>query len=538
MARAGVWGHEQNYTAKIRKPPTPQPELFSLEEEPGGGLPAPLSEVAGRQEKVVRHVLEDLGSVCPFVQILDLPVPHRMDHLAELLNLEEDVLDAGRLVDRFFQVPELVIEVPKISLDVIPLRALVPEPQLAEQLVEVPTIVSFSSLQRIMEQTVDIPVPQGGGGRVGVRSLQGFPGQSSSAYCGADFPAATAEQNVDIPVPRGDRTLLPASSSSVLPVTANQGVFRTFPQNKKSAELGSHSGSELLPESSPSTLAAQLKEEMEVLFAVPLELRTPAQRARLRELVIASSQARRRKRKKRRKKRTPRTSSLPGRARRRQRQWSACYAGFTGYNTPRVMFPSVDARPKMLCIMAGMHQEDSYVVFAGDDAPRAVPSRFHRCSSWTIYWPVLCNDRFSGPGAVLGLVLTCPLLCLTGEVGPDSSENRGIAAVAVLRRWLTSLLHAATSSCSSRAENSRYAQCKLCTFRGDPPGAVLGQVCYARCVQRQALVFQTVQKTCGGPGPDFLDKEVDMPAVVPHWCPGPASQKTVEVPLLHFFDKD
>ena len=53
MARARVWGHEQNYTAKVRKPPTPQPELFSLEEETGGGLPAPLSEVAGRQDKVV-----------------------------------------------------------------------------------------------------------------------------------------------------------------------------------------------------------------------------------------------------------------------------------------------------------------------------------------------------------------------------------------------------------------------------------------------------------------------------------------------------
>ena len=209
MARAGVWGHEQNYTAKVRKPPTPQPELFSLEEEPGDCLPAPLSEVAGRQEKVVRHVLEDLGSVCPFVQILDLPVPHRMDHLAELLNLEEDVLDAGRLVDRFFQVPELVIEVPKISLDVIPLRALVPEPQLAEQLVEVPTIVSFSSLQRIMEQTVDIPVP------------------------------------------RGDRTLLPASSSSVLPVTANEGVFRTFPQNKKKCGVGLALGVETSPRVEP-----------------------------------------------------------------------------------------------------------------------------------------------------------------------------------------------------------------------------------------------------------------------------------------------
>ena len=144
-----------------------------------------------------------------------------MDQLAELLNLEEDVLDAGRLVDRFFQVPELVIDVPKISLDVIPLRTLVPEPQLAEQLVEVPTIVSFSSLQRIMEQTVDIPVPQ------------------------------------------GDRTLHPASTSSVLPVTASQGVFRTFPQKKKSAELSSHSGSELPPHPSSSTETAQLEGSVE-----------------------------------------------------------------------------------------------------------------------------------------------------------------------------------------------------------------------------------------------------------------------------------
>ena len=36
-ARVGVWGHEQDYTAKNRKPPTPQLELFRLEEEPGGG---------------------------------------------------------------------------------------------------------------------------------------------------------------------------------------------------------------------------------------------------------------------------------------------------------------------------------------------------------------------------------------------------------------------------------------------------------------------------------------------------------------------
>ena len=39
-----------------------------------------------------------------------------------------------------------------------------------------------------------------------------------------------------------------------------KGVFRTFPQiKKKSAKLGSHSGSELLPESSPSTPAAHVE---------------------------------------------------------------------------------------------------------------------------------------------------------------------------------------------------------------------------------------------------------------------------------------
>ena len=103
--------------------------------------------------------MEDLGELAPSVQLLDLPVPHWMDHLAELLNLEEDVLDAGRLVDRFLQVPELVIEVPKISLDVIPLRTLVPEPLSADQLVEVPTVLTPTRIaEQSAEQIVDTPV--------------------------------------------------------------------------------------------------------------------------------------------------------------------------------------------------------------------------------------------------------------------------------------------------------------------------------------------------------------------------------------------
>ena len=48
-------------------------------------------------------------------------------------------------------------------VDDVPMRTLVREPQLAEQLVEVPTIVSWSLLQRTVEQNVDTPVVGGSG---------------------------------------------------------------------------------------------------------------------------------------------------------------------------------------------------------------------------------------------------------------------------------------------------------------------------------------------------------------------------------------
>ena len=73
----------------------------------------------------------------------------------------------------------------------VPLRTSVREPQLVEQLVVVPTIVSFSSVQRIAEQNVDMPVVGGSGTGGG---LSGFlPRQNYSM---------TAEQIVDNPVPR------------------------------------------------------------------------------------------------------------------------------------------------------------------------------------------------------------------------------------------------------------------------------------------------------------------------------------------------
>ena len=216
MARAGVWEHEQNYTAKVQKPPTPQPELFSLEEEPGGGLPAPLSEVAGRQEQVVWYVSEDLDSVCPFVLILDLPVPQMVG----------DVTDTLRILD--FPIAEQVIAVPTVSCSPCPSRSLVPEPQSAEQLVEVPTVLSPTRIAlRIAEQIVDTPVPRG-------RARGSLPGQISTvtSSSGKRISERTVEQIVDISSSGGG--LGQGSSSSAGPADEDfTGVFRTFLHEKK-----------------------------------------------------------------------------------------------------------------------------------------------------------------------------------------------------------------------------------------------------------------------------------------------------------------
>ena len=214
MARAGVWGHEQNYTAKIRKPPTPQPELFSLEEEPGGGLPAPLSEVAGRQDMAVRHVMDDLGSVCPFVQILDLLVPQTVDN----------VTDALRILDR--PMAEQVIDVPKISCSPCPSRSPIPEPQSAEQLVEVPTVLSPTRIAlQIAEQIVDTPVPRGRG--------QGFlPEQSLTAFSSSVDWSRTLTFLLVLALDRGLPHLLVLQKRILL------WFFHTFPHGKKCGVSG------------------------------------------------------------------------------------------------------------------------------------------------------------------------------------------------------------------------------------------------------------------------------------------------------------
>ena len=167
----------------------------------------------------MRHVVEDLGSVCPVVQILDLPVPQTVDY----------VTDVMRMLDR--PMAEQVIEVPTISCSPCPSRSPIPEPQMAEQLVEVPTVLSPTrTALRIAEQIVDTPVPQGRGKRRG----QGFlPGQSSTAVSSAKrISERTVEQIVDIPSSGGG--LAHESSSSAGPADEDfTGFFALFLMEKK-----------------------------------------------------------------------------------------------------------------------------------------------------------------------------------------------------------------------------------------------------------------------------------------------------------------
>ena len=218
IARAREEERETKYAAAFRATvPPPEPELFDLFEEPGGGRPDLLLEPQGPQAGIQRHTMKHIADVVPMVQILDIPVSLGADQLVEV----------GRHLD--FLIPEQVIEVPKISQERAQRRRMVDvsrPPQTAEQLVEVPTIISYSML-RTLEQTMDIPVPRvrggGGGGVQGFRPGQGspavgveqivefpvplrrrkrsgdfqgfFPGQGSTAVSGADY--------VDTPVPHG-----------------------------------------------------------------------------------------------------------------------------------------------------------------------------------------------------------------------------------------------------------------------------------------------------------------------------------------------
>ena len=206
----------------------------------GGRRPGVLKEPEPPNvvDRVLRRTVDQIVDAVPGLPALDVPVPQMEDPFVDNLNLV-DAMDAVRLLDR--PISEQVIEVPKFIIDDIPTRTSVHEPQMAEQLVEVPTVISYYSLQRSVEQHVDIPVP---GGRGPSSGLQGFSsGQLSTASPTRQrISERIVEQIVD-PVSRGSLLgSLPgqSSSSSHSPAGVEEradepgdGVFRTFPQGKK-----------------------------------------------------------------------------------------------------------------------------------------------------------------------------------------------------------------------------------------------------------------------------------------------------------------
>ena len=123
--------------------------------------PLPLFEVRP-SVRAQRHFVEDLGELAPLVQILDLPVPQTVASVTDIL----------RLLDR--PIAEQVIAVPTVSCSSCPLRSRDPEPQSADQLVEVPTVLTPTRIAlQIAERIVDTPVPRG-------RVHCSLPGQSSA----------------------------------------------------------------------------------------------------------------------------------------------------------------------------------------------------------------------------------------------------------------------------------------------------------------------------------------------------------------------
>ena len=155
---------------QVGSPSAPVIEFMSSAPVTGYLAPAPA---------VQRHTVKQRIEHTPYVQILDAPVPLKVEQLVDFFK------------DLDIEVPAQVIEVPKISPDIIPQRSVDLVPQMVEQLVEVPTILTPTRIAlRIAEQIVDIPA-----------SARGVFGSSQGSLPEQSSAQRTASQIADIPVP-------------------------------------------------------------------------------------------------------------------------------------------------------------------------------------------------------------------------------------------------------------------------------------------------------------------------------------------------
>ena len=219
-----------------------------------------------------------------------------------------------------------------------------------------------------------------------------------------------------------------------------------------------------------------------------------------------ASSSSKRKRKRRRKRRTPRASSLPGRARRRQRQWFACSAGFTGDDVPRVMFPSGVVRPKMLRIMAGMVQKDS------------------------------CSGMARLVSRLVLLMTVHFVLCFVPSLQARDARHHGRYGPVGLVCWFFTMSLALCSLLCLQAQDARLHGRHGPQDSWSFTGAVLGQgFLHARCCATCGVLVQTVQywrfRCCSSSRSLTLpvDTQRQIPMVL-------AVQTTIEVPQLQLID--
>ena len=117
-----------------------------------GSRPDRLSAVSGPQERVPRRIVEQFVDL-PVVPLLHVPEPQTVDSVVEVL----------KILDKSLPDVEQVIEVPKILQHTVLQRSSLQEPQLAEQLVEVPTpSPALAPVPQTEHQLVEVPpiVPQ------------------------------------------------------------------------------------------------------------------------------------------------------------------------------------------------------------------------------------------------------------------------------------------------------------------------------------------------------------------------------------------
>ena len=177
-ARGGEESNEKKCTAKIRKTSPPQAffQLYDEEDAKWEVRPESVTDPVP-QGWVQRHTVEHRIEACPFVQILDAPVPQMEDQVVELLQ---------KIVTASLVEPVQVLAVPKISLDRTPQRSAVRRTQMAEQLVEMPTEPGYALAVLASKHY----------SRSELRGI--FSGQGSTAS-----RSVLIEQKVDIPVLRG-----------------------------------------------------------------------------------------------------------------------------------------------------------------------------------------------------------------------------------------------------------------------------------------------------------------------------------------------